>query len=175
MAGRRVFEADQAGGVWRALLELHARISAGRRRQLHFVMALMILGAMLELATIGAVLPFLALLADPHRISQIPEALSLFKAIGAVTIQEQLLAATSLFIALLLLAGTVRLQLSWSCRKFIFQTGHDIALEILRRILLQPYSFHIARNTSSLVGHRAADRLPRHHARSSEMGTGPAT
>jgi hypothetical protein len=125
MAEKPVLPAEKDAGVWNALLEIHARIPPARRRQLYFVIALMILGAMLELATIGAVLPFLALLADPQRMSQIPEALSLLKTVGAVTIHQQLIAATGLFVGLVLLAGVVRLQLSWSCRKFIFQTGHD--------------------------------------------------
>jgi ABC-type multidrug transport system fused ATPase/permease subunit len=151
MSGKYDVLACGTAGVWRALVEIHARISTKRRRQFHFVMGLMVLGALLELATIGAVVPFVALLADPLRLSRFPEAQLVFGAIGAVTIREQLLATTGVFVALVLLAGVVRLQLSWSCRKFIFQTGHDIALDMLHRILLQPYSFHVARNTSNLI------------------------
>jgi hypothetical protein len=120
MAEKPALPAEKDAGVWNALLEIHARIPPARRRQLYFVIALMVLGAMLELAMIGAVLPFLALLADPQRMSQ-----TLLKTVGAVTIHQQLIAATGLFVGLVLLAGVVRLQLSWSCRKFIFQTGHD--------------------------------------------------
>src|SRR5439155_20483422 len=38
-----------------------------------------------------------------------------------------------------------------SSNSFVFRLGHDFDLSILRRLLQQPYSFHINQNTSSLV------------------------
>jgi len=141
---------DQAG-VWSGIRELYARMSQRRRRQFYVVLALMIFGAFAELATIGAVLPFLSLLADPHRIEHVPAAIAAFNQLGAVTPHQRLLAATGFFVLLALVAGAVRLQLSWSSQNFIFQMGHDIAVDIQRRILFQPYTFHIGQNTSSLI------------------------
>ena len=126
-------------------------LSPHRRRQFYFVLALMVAGAFAELATIGAVIPFLSLLADPHRVEHAPLIAAAFDAIGATTDRARLIAAAGLFIIFALLAGAVRLQLAWSSQEFVFRLGHDFSVDIQRRLLLQPYTFHIARNTSTLV------------------------
>ncbi|HWI88773.1 MAG TPA: ABC transporter ATP-binding protein [Sphingomicrobium sp.] len=141
---------DQAG-LRSGLRELYGTLTPQRRRQFYFVLVLMFAGALAELATIGAVLPFLSLLADPGRIGRIPALAAAFNAVGAVTNSERLLAATVLFILLAIIAALVRLQLTWSSQNFIFRLGHELAVNIQRRILFQPYTFHINQNTSTLV------------------------
>ena len=47
-------------------------MSPRRRRQFRLVFAIMLLGAFAEMVTIGAVLPFLALIADPARAARLP-------------------------------------------------------------------------------------------------------
>lgn len=137
--------------MWRGLRELYAIMPAARRRQFYFVLVLMFGGAIAELATIGAVLPFLSLLADPTRIDRIPILVVGFNSVGAVTQEQRLIAAAALFIVLAIVAGAVRLQLTWSSQNFIFRLGHDLAVDIQRRILFQPYTFHISQNTSGLI------------------------
>jgi ABC-type multidrug transport system fused ATPase/permease subunit len=137
--------------LWAGLRELYGTLTPQRRRQFYFVLVLMFAGALAELATIGAVLPFLSLLADPDRIGRIPALAATFNAVGAVTNSERLLAATVLFIVLAIVTAIVRLQLTWSSQNFIFRLGHELAVNIQRRILLQPYTFHINQNTSALI------------------------
>ncbi len=143
--------AQERTGLWSGVRELYRTLTPRRRRQFYFVLALMFAGAIAELATIGAVLPFLSLLADPDRAARIPALAAAFDAVGAATHQQRLLAATALFIVLAILAAAVRLQLSWSSQDFIFRLGHELAVNIQRRILFQPYTFHINQNTSTLV------------------------
>jgi len=134
--------------LWAGLREIHARMSRGRRRQLLVVLLLMVAGAVAELGTIGAVVPLLGLLAsagggqDRIWIFGIPRSLS-----GL----DPLLVAASLFILLAVAAGLIRLQLARSSRRFVFGLGHELAVEIQRRVLLQPFSFHDHRNSSALL------------------------
>ena len=137
--------------LWTGLRELYGTLPPQRRRQFYFVLMLMLAGALAELATIGAILPFLSLLADPRRIDRVPLLARAFDAIGANSGPQQLLAAAGLFIVLALAAAAVRLQLTWSSQKFIFRVGHDVGVDVQRRILFQPYAFHINQNTSSLI------------------------
>ena len=137
--------------LWTGLRELYGTLPPQRRRQFYFVLMLMLAGALAELATIGAILPFLSLLADPRRIDRVPLLARAFDAVGANSGQQQLLAAAGLFIVLALVAAAVRLQLTWSSQKFIFRVGHDVGVDVQRRILFQPYAFHINQNTSSLI------------------------
>ncbi|HEX8580336.1 MAG TPA: ABC transporter ATP-binding protein [Allosphingosinicella sp.] len=146
-----IFVAHEHVSVWSALRQLFDFMPAGRRKQFYFVLSLLMLGAFAELLAIGAVLPFLSLLADPTKIERIPWIMSLFEAAGADSREERLLAATILFGAAAVTAGAVRLQLAWSSQKFVFELGHDVSVEIQRRILSQPYSYHISHNTSEIV------------------------
>jgi ATP-binding cassette subfamily B protein len=137
--------------LWSGLRELYGTLSPARKREFYFVLALMLAGAFAELATIGAVLPFLSILADPNGFDRVPGLAALFGILGAVGREQRLLAAAGMFIAIAVVAGAIRLQLTWSGQKFIFRLGHDLALDIQRRILFQPYTFHVSQNTSSLI------------------------
>ena len=111
----------------------------------------MVSGAFAELATIGAIIPFLSLLGDPHHLQHLPLITAVFDALGATSDRQRLIAAAGLFIVFALMAGAVRLQLAWSSQNFVFRLGHDFSVDIQRRLLLQPYTFHIGQNTSTLV------------------------
>ena len=129
------------------LSQIYAHMSARRRRQFFTVLLLMFAGAVAELATIGTVIPFMALLANTgqeHRrwLSLIP---------GPHSGNSALLFIGAAFILFAIIAGVVRFQLGMTSRKFIFELGHELTVEIQRRILLQPYSFHVHRNTSTLL------------------------
>jgi ATP-binding cassette subfamily B protein len=50
-----------------------------------------------------------------------------------------------------LAAGALRLQLAWSTQNFVLGLGHELAVEIQRRTLAQPYSYHVSRNSSEIV------------------------
>ena len=141
---------DQVG-FWSGLRELFHMLSPHRRRQFYLVLALMVAGALAELATIGAIIPFLSLLADAHRLEHVPLITAAFDALGATTGRQRLIAAAALFMVFALVAGAVRLQLAWSSQEFVFRLDHDFSVDIQRRLLLQPYTFHIGQNTSTLV------------------------
>lgn len=135
-------------GAWAGLREIYARASGPRRRQLFLVLLLMLLGAAAELATIGAVIPFLALLADAggaRKHAWISAVLTQGHAINPLFV------AAGLFILFAIFSGLIRIQLAWSSRRFIYRLGHELAVEIQRRVLLQPFTFHIDRNTSTLL------------------------
>lgn len=136
---------------WKSLGELYELMPRSRRRQLYSVFAISIAGAFAELATIGAVLPFLSLLANRDGAEHLPWLAPMFGAVGANGAGERAIVAALLFAALAIVAGCVRLQLVRSNQRFMFGLSHDFNVEIQRRVLLQPYSFHITQNTSRIV------------------------
>ena len=80
-------------GFWSGLRELYHMLSPHRRRQFYVVVALMVTGALAELATIGAIIPFLSLLAEPHRLEHVPLITAAFDALGATSGRPRLIAA----------------------------------------------------------------------------------
>jgi ABC-type multidrug transport system fused ATPase/permease subunit len=140
-----------SGNVITGFKRLYGHLSARRRRQLFLVMALMLVGAIAELATLGAVLPFLALIAEPGRAAAYPVLQSLFGALGWSNPDNILIPATLLFAAIALGAGAIRVLLAWVSQKFVFRLGYDFSVEVYRRTLFQPYSYHVSKNTSELI------------------------
>ncbi|HEX8191437.1 MAG TPA: ABC transporter ATP-binding protein [Allosphingosinicella sp.] len=138
--------ADERGAA--ALKQIYGFMSPARRRQFLLVLALMLVGAAAELVTVGAVLPFLTLLADPAGFADLPLAGRL---LGGLAPGDRLLAATAFLMAAALAAGAVRLQLAWSSQRFVFRLGHEVSVEIQRRVLAQPYSWHVAHNSREII------------------------
>ena len=116
-----------------ALRRIYGILSPRRRRQLWLVLILSILGGLAELLAIGTIIPFLSILA------------------GTGASREQLVVVTAIFIAAAVIAGLLRLTLAWFSQSFVQNTGHDLVTEIQRRILAQPYDYHVAHNSSEVV------------------------
>jgi ABC-type multidrug transport system fused ATPase/permease subunit len=133
------------------LRRLYGQVSPARKRQLYMVFVLMLLSAFAELVTLGAILPFLVLLADPGKAASYPLLQKAFVVLGWSDPHHILLPATLLFGSIALGAGAVRLLLIWMSQRFIFQLGHDLGVEVYRRTLYQPYLYHVSKNTSEVI------------------------
>jgi ABC-type bacteriocin/lantibiotic exporter with double-glycine peptidase domain len=121
------------------------------RRRVLVLAGMTLLGATAELLVIGAIVPFLAIIANPSG-EGLGGALGQFLALlprpfGMSTLSV----VASLFIAFALAAAVIRLTLSRLTFKFVYAVGHEISVAIYKRIVHQPYTFHIARNSSDSV------------------------
>ena len=139
-----------ARGFLADLRQLYGFMSPARRRKFLALLALMFVGAVAELATIGAVVPFLSLLASSGQL-HFGWVTKVFEVLGAHGRDQQLIAASVLFMSAALVAGALRLQLAWSTQSFVLGLGHELAVEIQRRTLAQPYTYHVGRNSSEIV------------------------
>jgi ATP-binding cassette subfamily B protein len=144
---RSISGAERPESLLAGLRVIYAHMSARRRRQFFAVLTLMFGGAFAELGTIGSLIPFIVLLVGK---AQQPHGW-LATVLGSHPGNRALIIAASAFVVFAVVAGLVRFRLAISSRKFIFDFGHDLAVEIQRRVLLQPYSFHVHRNTSTLL------------------------
>jgi ATP-binding cassette, subfamily B, bacterial PglK len=127
-----------------ALREVHALLSRRRQRQLAAVLGLMLLGALAEVALVASVIPFLSLIGGDHGTVR-PGPLDGLIGDGSLA------SVALVFVAAVLAAGVIRLLLSWANQNFVLGVGHDLAVETQRRILLQPYSFHIQQSSSAII------------------------
>lgn len=111
----------------------------------------MILVSFAEVVSIGAVLPFLGVLTAPDRVFEIPVLQPLIQALGLASSGQLLLPLTIIFGMAVLGAGMLRLFFLWASTRVAFAVGADLSLDIYRRTLYQPYSVHIARNSSEII------------------------
>jgi ABC-type multidrug transport system fused ATPase/permease subunit len=75
----------------------------------------------------------------------------MFAAIGWSNPNKILFPVTIIFGIAAVGAAVVRLALIWQSQKLAFQVGHDLGTETYRRVLCQPYLYHVSKNTSDLI------------------------
>lgn len=133
------------------LLRLWRHFSRRRQYQFAFLMGLMLLSAFAEVASIGAVLPFLGVLVAPEKVFANPLLKNFIDSFGITSSDQLLLALTILFSAVALAAGAIRLSLLWVSTRIAYSTGADLSIDLYKRTLYQPYQIHIARNSSEVI------------------------
>ena len=140
----------------------------------------MVSASFAEILSIGAVLPFLAVLTAPEKIINHPTTQSLIHTVGYTTLnsstqhsalstqhflsqhsalsthniltpQDFLLIVTIAFGLAALISGAMRLLLLWASTRLSFATGADLSISIYRRTLYQPYAVHASRNSSEII------------------------
>ena len=128
------------------ILHLVRKAGPARLRQVAATLGLMLLGAIAELVTIGAVLPFLALVAQPEK--------ALPDSVGAVlgfVADDWLIAAASILIAAAIAAAALRTLLASTIQRTVSGLGHDMAVAIFRRMLRQPFEAYLHRQSSEIL------------------------
>jgi ATP-binding cassette, subfamily B, bacterial PglK len=131
-----------------AFSALFRLLSPARRRQFGLTLMLMLAGAAAEMVTIGAALPFLALVADPGSGLVPPRLLGLLAALGG---GSPVVGAAVLLIVIALGSSLVRLALAWGSQRFVMAAGHEMAAAVFGRMLRQPYAEQVRRNSSTTL------------------------
>ena len=126
-------------------------INLRRRWQLALLLLLMLLTSFAEIFSIGAVIPFIAVLTSPERVFDHPSTQLVIQAFELTDPSQLLLPLTIIFCMAVLIAGAMRLLLLWGNIRLSFAIGADFSINIYRRTLYQPYSVHCGRNSSEVI------------------------
>jgi len=111
----------------------------------------MLASGVAELLSLGAVLPFLAVLSDPQRLWQQPMVQELVIKVGFTSANQLLLPATVTFASAAVLSALIRLANLWLNGRMAAAVGSDLSCEAYRRTLYQSYGVHVQRNTSAVI------------------------
>lgn len=137
--------------IYRLLRDFVPHVSPRRRKQFMLLILLMLIGAGAELVTIGAVIPFITLMAEPEAAFRFPLIQETFKAFGWQKPEAIVAPVTGLFLLVVGVATATRMLLLWASNRLLYAVGYDLGVALYNRTLNQPYSFHIARNTSEII------------------------
>lgn len=111
----------------------------------------MIVVALFEVISIGAVLPFLGVLTAPAKVFEHPFSQPFIQFLELTQPDQLLKPLTILFGITAIVSGGVRLLLTWAQTRLSFAMGSDFSSIIYRRTLYQPYAVHLSRNTSEVI------------------------
>ena len=131
--------------LWRNVFSRRRRLQAG------LVVIFMVIGAVAEVITIGAVIPFLAIFADPDGFGHSSKFAPLIASLGIPRSSFSLRTIGLTFCGIAIGAAIVRIMLAWISQRYVFRIGFDIGLALYGRMLHQPYTFHIKMNSSRII------------------------
>ncbi|MDQ0316594.1 ABC transporter ATP-binding protein [Amorphus orientalis] len=134
------------------LRRFYRHLSAARRRELGFLLGLMFVGAMAELVTLGAVVPFLAVLFGTDAASAgNPAVIDTLIPPGLLSAPNAVYIASGVLITVALLAATMSIVMYRAVYKYVFAIANDFGIDAYRKTLYQPYSYHLNQNSSDVI------------------------
>lgn len=138
--------------VFRSLRRFVAALPVRRRKQLVGLVMLMTLSAAAEMASLGALIPFLTLLASEQSGGSMAGATPWLQPYVGSTGSDSLLAVTIVFCVIAMTAAVIRVVLNIMLARLNFRIGHEIGSLIYERALAQPYSYHVRQNSAEVIG-----------------------
>jgi ABC-type multidrug transport system fused ATPase/permease subunit len=137
--------------LFHLLLKFSIHLSTVRKLQLIALLFLMVVASITEVISIGALIPFLAVISSPNNIDGFPLFFKILNFLGLNSWSEPLPIFTFIFLIASIFAGLTRVFLIWFTSKTAFAIGADISKKLYARSLVQPYWFHINENSSNLI------------------------
>jgi ABC-type multidrug transport system fused ATPase/permease subunit len=131
--------------------KLWKHIANRRKKQVFLLLILMVVASILEIVSIGAVVPFLGALTSPEQVYQHQLAQPLLQILEITEPSQLLTPLTIIFIIATLAAAGVRLLLLYASTRLSYAVGGDLSIDIFRRTLYQDYSVHVSRNSSDVI------------------------
>lgn len=136
-------------GMLRDLLRV---MDARRKRHLAGLLVLLLVSAIAEMITLGAIVPFVGVLVEPElafRSAIVARTAAWF---GITDPADMLKPMTLAFGAAAVFAGAIRIVLARANATLAYGIGADLGLEVFRRTLHQPYAIHVQRNSAEVIG-----------------------
>ncbi|MEB3145083.1 MAG: ABC transporter ATP-binding protein, partial [Cylindrospermopsis raciborskii 1523720] len=139
------------------LHRLYRLLPSHRRQQLLWLFILMLLTATSEVISLGAVLPFLGALSNANGVLQNPTLQPLWQKLGVSTTFHLVFWLAGTFGIAVILANILRIVTLRSQLRFAAAVASELSCEVYRRVLCQPYSFHIRHSSNELIAGITSD------------------
>ena len=136
-------------GSREALGVLYRSLSPRRRREAWLTIGLMLVGALAEVASVGSIVPFLAVLTDPARLGAVPVVGELIERLPSGT--DLVTVTAGVFMTLFLLSGLLRLLLAKVSQALAFNIAHDLSVAAFAKLIRQPYPYYVARHSGQVL------------------------
>jgi ATP-binding cassette, subfamily B, bacterial PglK len=133
-----------------AIVKLVSLFSAREKRKLMYVTAAVVVTAVLEVVGIGAVGPFMSVVADPSLIETQPILNTLYTRLGFETHQSFITVLGAALFLLVLGGNAFKMLTVYAIHRFGGTCRYRMGLRLFRQYLHQPYSYFLDHNSSEL-------------------------
>ena len=133
------------------LRAIFSKLSNRRRWQLCFLLVLQIIGAGMEVVSLGLILPFLGALSNADEMISRPDLSEWLDIINITTPTQLIIFMAVLFGSAAVLVNFIRVFTVWVQARLASEIGSDLSIELFRRTLYQSFEFHTSVNSGTLI------------------------
>lgn len=126
-------------------------LSAREKRRGTLVLGMVVVMAMLEVAGVASIMPFLSVLGNPEVVRNNPYLAAAYEALGFQSVGGFLVALGVATFTLILFSTLFRAFTYYAMNRFIEMRRHSISERLLETYLRQPYAFFLSRNSSDMA------------------------
>ena len=138
-------------GVIADVADLLRIFTPWERRKLALLIVAQVIGAALEAAAVGVMVPLVALFADPTRIYDYPRVAAFVDSLGLREPHQVLLAACAAVFALFAVKNMYLVVLFWAQYRIVFSKQATLSTTLLRGYMYSPWTVHLRRNSAELL------------------------
>ncbi len=133
--------------TYRKLAEL---LSPKERRRLYLLYAMMIVSALVEMFTIAALFPFLAIVAKPQMIESHEKVAAIYHALGFTSTNGFLIFAGAVVFVIVFFGLLFATATQYAIYRYTAMRGYTIGGRILRGYLSQPYAWFLNQHSADI-------------------------
>jgi hypothetical protein len=126
-------------------------LQPSQRKAAAVLLAMMMIGMLLEVVGIGLVIPALALMTDPNLVMRDPALKLALVAMGHPTNVELIAIGMLTLVCVFTIKTAFLFFLTWKQSEFVFSLQASLSQRLFSGYLLQPFTFHLQRNSAQLM------------------------
>lgn len=134
------------------LLRVLSILNKRRKKQLIFLMILIVINGFFESFAVISLLPFLSIITNPESIFSIEILRRSFTFLGINSSENIVLPITFFFTGLVSFSYILKLLNFWSLNRFVALVDIDFSTSLFKKNLNQSYADHIKQNSSETIG-----------------------
>lgn len=133
------------------LLDLWTHVEKRRKNQYLLLGLLIFFSALVEVFSLGAIIPFLAAVTNPEILFSYNFIKYLTKSFDIANPEQLVAPLAFIFLAVTIASAVVRILTLWVSTRLTYAVGCDFSTHCFNKTLHQPYEVLIARNSSSIL------------------------
>jgi ATP-binding cassette, subfamily B, bacterial PglK len=136
--------------MFEVVKKLFRLLEPRERRRCYAIVLLAVVSGLLEMVSVAAILPFLAVLSDPSRIETNSVLQRIYTGLDFGSIHSFLIFLGIGVLGLVLLSLCVRLLSTYSIARFATMRAYRLSSKLMENYLRQPYTWFLDRNSARL-------------------------
>jgi ATP-binding cassette, subfamily B, bacterial PglK len=134
-----------------SMKSLWLNFSRKRKTQLMLITLATFITAILDLISIGSIMPFISVIMDSEQTFSNPNFNQFFLNLGYSSGVEIILPLTIFFIGINVLTAIIKIVIFWFQNKISVLCGNDLSRIAYSKTIYQPFSTHIHRNSGDVI------------------------